>query len=312
MIATLFAAVALLPFPVATLAGEIAVRDGVSWCVLEVSGRGIVENLLNQDGLVRHRELMRTIGQAYQEADRRGQAQLVLRYLETAGSQTTSIDVVDAWFLSPDGHLVRSRLFRYPDMSHARALIDVTTGEYIAVIETRRSTDFAALMEEVLRDARTKGPEQIQAYRNKFEAAQQDVQVAVEVNGQRAYVPKDLGTEGGLVSLVTLTKSWSPEAGERLRTVWAILDAHANERLEFQEAGDRTSFRSAPPAFNAATVLGLPFRDETLHFAQASRTMASFIAPEAGLTRPFLGDKGWVAPDLTRSFANRVRTLAAE
>ncbi len=312
MLVTLVAAVALLPFPVATLAGDVTVRDGVSWHVLEVSGRGIVENLLNQDDLVRYRDLMRTIGQAYKEADRRGQAQLVLRYLEMARSQTTSIDVVDAWFLSPDGHVVRSRLFRYPDMSHARALIDVSTGEYVAVIETRRSTDFASLIEDVLRDVRTKGPEQIQAYRDQLEAAQRDVQVAVEVNGQRAYVPKDIGAEGGLVSLVTLTRSWSPEAGERLKTVWGILDAHADERLELQKAGDSTSFRSAPPAFNAATVLGLPYRDQTMHFTQASRTMASFIAPEAGLTRPFLGDKGWVAPDLTRSFANRVRTLAAE
>jgi hypothetical protein len=229
-----------------------------------------------------------------------------------ASSQATSIDIVDAWFLSPDGHVVRSRLFRYPDMSHARALIDVSTGEYIAVIETQRSKDFAALMEEVLRDARTKGPEQIEAYRDRLEAAQQDVQVAVEVNGQRAYVPKDMGAEGGLASLAMLTRSWSPEAGERLRMVWAILEAHADERLEFQKASDSRSFRSAPPAFNAATVLGLPLRDKTIRFEHASRTMASFNAPEAGLTKPFLGDRGWVAPDLTRSFANRVRNLAAK
>lgn len=312
MIATLAAAVALLPFPVATLAGDVAVRDGVSWQALEVSGRGIVENLLSQDDLVRYRDMVRTIGQEYEKADRRGQAQLVLRYLEMARNQATTIDIVDAWFLSPDGHIVRSRLFRYPDMSHARALIDVTTGEYIAVIETRRSKDFAALMEEVLRDARTKGPEQIQAYRDKLEAAQQDVQVAVEVNGQREYVPKDIGAEGGLVSLVMLTKSWSPEAGERLRTVWGILEAHADERLEFERASDSTSFRSAPPAFNATTVLGLPFRDRTLRFKLASRTMASLIAPDSSLTRTFLGEKGWVAPDLTRPFANRVRNLAAK
>jgi hypothetical protein len=304
-LAVTLATVEVLLTPVSYDSGLVARADGtpvVSILVIRVSA--VDPEGLSSEQTMLWRDLSARIRATYGGASRRQRARLTTEVL-TLQAASRSSDY-SLWLRFPSGEITRAERLSYPSTGSVWRLVDLTSGQYVAVVRWSDASELTALVKEYLKEPTSEAA--LQRVRNEGEDVEARTEALVEVNGQRQYLPRGSVTRGSLeAELAALLPNLLDDGRTRILNSLALLEAIRGGAVEGDADLKGTAMLCGAP-FDVAA-LALPPIPNTFKLKPIAQRSTFLEPPEAAAVADFFGDRGWRPPDLQMSFKAQVRKL---